>query len=395
MNSVHKNDYSCIFRKNYLTLYSNTLKLSFKMQLSELLSNFDVLCVLMGYLDRSSIINLSRVSNAIGSLIQPESQRFGVHPGMNITHTEKFNKHIQSVTVNVNDNIVAFKIGKSIRIINLFTGKSFKHDIVLDSVSEYRDLRSITISALYLVYSEGTVIHLIDLESLEKHNTVIQNYNAIKLIGDRLVFSSINGELEFLKAPHLSNIKYFSVVPNNPQSYYFDSNEPVTILSSEAAIFIWDNYNSCLISTINRLQEPNNNIPIDRGTPVQVSQTIFATPSLCDKFIEIWDIDSRLLLNKIDFWAPPRFSLSYPYLMLEHAYASCVESSIFNVSQSPRLICQVTEDVHLFDDSQCFHQHSYLTRYSHVIFGKNVDEQCFFVEDENCSKMILSQLFSV
>ena len=93
MNSVHKNDYSCIFRKNYLTLYSNTLKLSFKMQLSELLSNFDVLCVLMGYLDRSSIINLSRVSNAIGSLIQPESQRFGVHPGMNITHTEKFNKH--------------------------------------------------------------------------------------------------------------------------------------------------------------------------------------------------------------------------------------------------------------------------------------------------------------
>ena len=363
--------------------------------LCELLENFCILIHLCKFLDTGSVINLSRSSKFISTLITDSCHSFGVQLGLNTTSINTMKSPINTVSVNPLDNTAAFQSGSSIHVINLYTGKSVKHELPDPSYdSGYKTLQRLSVSSKYLVYTcNFTTLEIINLLNMNGVSHTIPNFSAtIKVIEDTMIFTATEGKLGFMHLTDPSRIVYYDIIPIKEQIIYFDSDGNLTILSYGENLFTWDNNQCCMVSVIDRTEHSYTNKVSPFGTDVQASKATCATFSFCAKFIEVWDVISCQLTGRISIAWYDTFSLSHPHLLVEHHLCVSVELSLFDISSTPEFVSVLSGDIHFIDDTECAQRHSFLTWSSHVTYGKNVDAEKWSLKDGHHGKVIIGQL---
>ena len=178
--------------------------------------------------------------------------------------------------------------------------------------------------------------------------------------------------------------------PKQTSVDHLDSNNWLTVVSSESKFIVWIHDNRSVAKVISRPGFPQDH----SGTQVSLSYPIVVSPSFSfghSSDIEVWDIKAGTFQYKIESHSV-HHCLRYPLLNLEF-FNSSVMNTLLKVNETEFENVRYFVDDHLEDLEEPFEEHycpkhSLLTTFHHITVGRNMNQFGIPVHGQ-CSEMIV------
>ena len=214
------------------------------------------------------------------------------------------------------------------------------------------------------------------------------NISCLKIFDSLSVVGSRSGLLRITCLPTLHTSIHHH--PKQTSVDHLDSNNWLTVVSSESKFIVWIHANKSVAKVISRPGFPEDYC----GTQVSLSYPIVVSPSFSfghGSDMEVWDIEAGTFQYKIESDSL-HHCLRYPLLNLEFSNSS-VMNRVVKVKDTQFENVRYFVDDHLedleepFDEYYC-PKHSLLTTFHHITVGRNMNQFGIPVHGQR-SKMIV------
>ena len=347
--------------------------------------------MVISYLDFGDLQNLSDASNEISFFLISVSDRLWLGPFPPSEKSFILPTDRDADAIVADETVVGLSMGPKIAFFSLETGM-LTSEIVVPGVRQFGQL---SLSRKFLAVSfrkvsGHTVLVIFDreTETLLYQTVQFPYIRSLKILDSLTVVGSSDGTLG-ITSPSTSDTSILQD-PRQTSVDHLDSNNWMTVVSSESKFIVWIHANKSVAKVISRPGFPEDY----SGTQVSLSYPIVVSPSFSfghGSDIEVWDIEAGTFQYKIESDSS-HHCLRYPLLNLEFSNSS-VMNTVVKVNETQFDNVRYFVDDHLedleepFDEYYC-PKHSLLTNFHHITVGRNMNQFGIPVHGQ-CTKLIV------